>query len=194
MARIMKRNAYGVLVLLLLASGAQADSLYNAQNYKALVSDHKAYQVGDNLTVLITETASAATTASTSTNRQSGISGSLLGTESVQSGSVDWQQDFEGAGTIQRSGRVAAQITVRVLEVYPNGDLEISGEQLVEVNDEKQHIKVMGRVRPTDINTNNTVLSSRIGDAEISYVGKGILGQTQKPSLLTRFLTWIGIL
>jgi len=83
---------------------------------------------------------------------------------------------------------------VRVVDVAPNGDLVVAGQQLIEVNEEKQEIKLEGRVRAVDVSESNTVLSTRLADAKIWYVGDGLLGEKQRPGILTRILSWLRIL
>jgi flagellar L-ring protein precursor FlgH len=78
--------------------------------------------------------------------------------------------------------------------VAPHGDLLVGGTQLIEVNEEKQHIVLEGRVRPVDVSESNTVLSSRLADAKITYVGDGLLGDKQRPGVIGRILSWLGIL
>ena len=101
--------------------------------------------------------------------------------------------EFTGKGRIQRNGRLAAQLTVTVTEVAPNGELRVSGKQQIVVNGEKQLLQLSGRVRPVDVSDTNTVASTRIADAEITYVGDGILAEKQRQGVLTRFLTWLGL-
>ncbi len=64
---------------------------------------------------------------------------------------------------------------------------------MILVNEEKQEIALSGRVRPYDILANNTVLSSRLADATISYVGEGLLAEQQRPGILSRLLRWLGL-
>jgi flagellar L-ring protein FlgH len=179
--------------LLLPALGA-AESLYNEASFRALTSDHRAYRVGDLLTVLIVENSSASTTADTTTDRRGGVGVSIGTTTRQEKGSVNLNEDFSGRGKIQRSGRLLAQLSVNVIDVLPNGDLHVAGSQLIEVNGEKQHIQLEGYVRPGDVTEGNAVLSTRIAGAKITYVGDGILGEKQRPGILTRFLGWLGIL
>ena len=47
------------------------------------------------------------------------------------------------------------------------------------------------KVHMEDISADNTVISTRLADAQISYVGHGLLGRQQKPGLITRFLGWL---
>ena len=70
----------------------------------------------------------------------------------------------------------------------------VSGVQLLRVNDERQEIVLSGRVRQNDISENNTIVSSRLADARISYVGDGALGEKQKPGIISRVLSWLGLL
>jgi flagellar L-ring protein precursor FlgH len=108
-------------------------------------------------------------------------------------GDIRSTNQLDGRGLTQRQGKVLAQLTVTVKGVAENGDLLIAGEQLLEINNERQQIKVEGRVRPHDISDVNTVLSTRIADAKISYVGDGDLADRQRPSWWHRLLTWFGL-
>lgn len=183
------------LGLLLWASAAAPDSLFDESTYRSLASDHRALDVGDNLTVLIVENASATATADTRTAKSGALAGSVSDTQGLEAAAgLELSEDFRGNGSIQRTGKLLAQITVTVQSVGRNGDLVVQGDQVIEVNNEKQRIALAGRVRPQDIAPNNTVLSTRLSDAHISYIGKGILGEKQRPGILWRFLDWLGIL
>lgn len=169
-------------------------SMFSEKTYQPLVSDQKAYRVGDALTVVILESAAASSSVDTSANRSTDVSlrGQTLGQQqrglgaSVNSGS-------DGGGQVVRSGRVTAQITVTVKEIADNGELLVGGQQTVDVNGEAQNISVAGRVRPKDISDGNSVLSSRLADAHITYTGQGYLAEKSKPSVLSRLVNWIGL-
>src|SRR5207245_2200204 len=103
------------------------------------------------------------------------------------------RNDFEGRGSTQRSGRVLGQLTVGVQQVLPNGDLQLAGTQELEINGERQMIRLEGRVRPQDVSDANTVLSTRVADARIAFVGDGVLAERQQPSWWHRLLTWFGL-
>ena len=187
------------LVMVLISSLAGAESLYREASFRSLTSDNRAYRAGDVLTVLVVENASASASANTTTEKRGGVGVSVVvPTQILKSGggaaSVDLNDDFTGKGSINRSGRVLAQLSVTVMAVAPNGDMIIAGKQLIEVNDEKQSIVLEGRVRPVDVSESNTVLSSRIADAKITYVGDGVLAEKQRPGILTRILSWLGLL
>lgn len=191
-----KHAAVGMLLAGLTATpvATWADSLFKEQNFRAFVADHRAYRVGDNLTVLITEIATATSTAKTTTSKDGSVSATLVKKNDSFDLSTGLGNKFEGGGDTERTGRLLAKLTVTVESIEPDGDLQVKGQQKITVNNDRQWISLTGRVRPQDIGTDNTVLSSRIGDARIEYVGRGPLAEQQRPGILTRFLSWLGIL
>lgn len=194
---ITKRLGAGALQIALgaalLPTVLHAESLYPGQGYRALGADHKATRIGDVLTIQILESSSATSSADTSTGRNAtnnvNFNLSRVPTATLNTGV---KSDFDGGGTTERSGRLLAQMTATITGYTSNGDLLIGGEQLLTVNDEKQKIFVKGRVRPEDISSSNTVLSTRIADAQIIYLGDGTVAGRQKPAWWTRFLNWLG--
>lgn len=171
----------------------QAASLYQERTYQALASDRKAHRPGDLITVLVYENASASSAANTVTGRDANVAFDVDTTSRSRSGGVRTNNQLDGRGRTQREGRVIAQITATVQGIAENGDLLIAGEHLLEVNNERQQIKVEGRIRQQDISDVNTVLSTRLADAKISYVGDGDLSERQRPAWWQKFLTWFGL-
>lgn len=174
-----------------------AADLYRDGDYRPLTADIRAARVGDSLTVLVLESSSAASSADTNSRRraEAGLAGVLETTPRTERGqlSLNTTNNFDGGARTQRAGKLLAQLTVTVVGVEPNGDLRIAGDQLVDVNDEQQKIKLEGRVRRQDINENNAVVSSRIADARIYYSGEGVLADGQRPGLITKVLRWLGL-
>lgn len=168
-------------------------SLYSDAQYQSLTSDRRRFQVGEVLTVLVYEESTATSSADTGANRDSQVGVALALPHRSRSASLGMNNDFNGVGRTQRAGRVLAQITVLVREVLPNGDLRVGGEQLLEINGEKQTIRAEGRVRPRDVSEQNVVLSSRLAEAKLAFVGDGVLGDLQRPGWWQRFLTLFGL-
>lgn len=194
LARAMTPRAVGLaLVLALVTAGARAESLYDPALYRSLGTDRKAARIGDVLTIQVVETSSATSSADTSTGRKSSIDAEFrLSRRPTTAGGLEVDSDFEGGGKTQRSGRLLAQMSVNVVDIAPNGDLYVKGDQLLTVNDEQQKIHVKGRVRPQDISPGNVVLSTRLAQAEIIYMGEGELAGRQRPAWWNRFLNWLG--
>lgn len=175
-------------------SGAMAgNSLYSPSTYQSMTSDLRQRHVGDLITVMVYESASASSTANTSAGRDASVGVGVQGPNHGYTGTLKASNQVDGRGTTEREGRVLAQITVTIREITEHGDLLIGGEQALDVNNERQTIKVEGRVRQQDVSDANTVLSTRIANAKISYAGQGDLANTQRPAWWQRFLTLFGI-
>jgi flagellar L-ring protein precursor FlgH len=193
MVMLRWRRWLPALLVCLPLGPALALDIYSQETFRALASDVKAHRLGDVLTVLVTENATAITSADTSTSRESSGGADLLfrGRSREVGGSMS--HDFEGNAKTQRAGRLLAQLSVTVVAVHPNGDVQVAGRQLLEINDEQQMISLEGRVRRHDIGDNNSVPSNRIADAVIQYAGDGVLSAGQRVGIVTRVLTWLGL-
>jgi flagellar L-ring protein FlgH len=160
---------------------------------RSFFADRRAIDVGDVLTVVITEVATVATRARTETGKQETANGSLLdGSGDLDDVAAEFNTTFSGGGQIERSGRLLATLAVTVDGVEPNGNLVVSGEQVIVVNNEEQRIVLRGIVRPEDIGPDNTVSSTRVSAARIELVGDGLLARKQRPGLITRLLSLFG--
>lgn len=193
---LLPLTLFSVLFLALWPAGAQEPrrpSLYAESTYQALTSDRRLHRVGDMVSVVIFENASASSMADTGTGREAttGVTAQTPGVST--SAGLSTNNDFTGGGRTQRAGKVLAQLTVTVREVVANGDLLVAGEQVLEINGERQVIRLEGHVRPRDISELNTVLSNRVGEARISFVGDGVLGDRQRPAWWQWLLSVFGL-
>jgi flagellar L-ring protein precursor FlgH len=177
-----------LIAMVYIANSAPVGNLY---------SDHRAVRNDDILTVLIVESAKAGSESNTKTSKENSIGASADG----GSGALKFlpafgangssKVGFDGSGGTSREGSLVATISARVIKVLDNGNLAIEGSKVVEINQEKEIIKLSGIVRPQDIMTNNIVYSSSIAEAQITYTGKGAVNSGQRPGVLARFLNWI---
>lgn len=169
-----------------------------------LYKDTKAARVGDLLTVLITEETLATKDAKSSSSKKASLSGTASFAHPTLDGrktswtnatlpaySLETARDFEGDGSIENKESFTASITVRVVDVLPNGNLMIEGSRKLVIQDESMTVHIAGTVRPADISRNNTIQSSDIADASINYTSKGPLVQNQKRGIVTRLWNWI---
>ncbi len=177
-------------------------SLWADSGSTRLFVDMRARQVGDLVTVAISETPSGKLDASTKTSRDSSIEAGMedllgymkalqlknkrLDRESMFK--ANFKPSFTGQGSSDRSGTVVASITARVVQVLPNGNLRISGKREVRVNNETQYITISGIIRPEDIEPSNVINSTYIADASIQYTGKGVIADKQSPGWLMRIV------
>lgn len=170
---------------------AQPSSLYHAENYQALVIDHRAKQVGDSLVVLVYESATATNQANTKVNKSSSVDVSAGDGHNTIGGTFSAANDANGGGVERRSGEVLARVSATIMAIAPSGEYVIQGRQHIALNSESQTISVEGRVRPQDIDSNNAVLSTRISDAKIEFIGHGLLSSREQPGLFTRVFNWL---
>ena len=193
-----------------------AGSIWPGENARnSLFTDNKARHVNDIVTIIIEESSSGSNSANTTTARDTetlaGIS-SLLGMDrkiarsnkdltdgediytagllpSIQVGGSS-SNSLTGKGTTTRDSELQARITARVVEVLPNGNLNIEGKRRLAVNAEDQYIVISGTVRPEDITSDNVISSQYIADAKIVYTGKGVVDDKMRPGWLTRVVDW----
>jgi flagellar L-ring protein FlgH len=183
------------LALGVAAAAVRADDLYSHESYDALAADHRALRVGDNLTVIVTELTTAAADARTTADKAGAVNGSASWRPTnPKQAAFSINDTFNGGGTIERSGQLKARLTVVVQAVERDGMLRVKGQQIMVINHDRQRLSVEGRVRPQDIAADNTVLSTRLSDAHISYTGAGVLAENERPGLFTRLLSWLRIL
>jgi flagellar L-ring protein precursor FlgH len=179
-----------VVALAATASSAQIQSMF---------ADPKANQVGDALTVIIQENASASNRTSTKTakNSKTAISSTIPGAGNIldfiplHSLDSGFDNQYTGDASTSRSARLTARMTVTVVGKKPNGDLIIEGVRTLKINGENEAIYVNGSVNPTMVRRDNTVLSSNIADLQIEYTGKGTITQGTRPGVVVRFINWI---
>jgi flagellar L-ring protein precursor FlgH len=171
-----------------------AESLFPVDQPASMFADRKARRPGDLVTVIIVEQAQARQTATTSTGKDSEVSvgpgGGVLA-DLIPLLRLGGGDSFSADGAVTRGGSLTAKITTKVVETYANNTLRIEGRQKIVVNGEEQEIVLTGLVRGEDIAPDNTVLSTFVADAEISFVGTGIVGEKNKPGLLTRLFNWL---
>jgi flagellar L-ring protein precursor FlgH len=175
---------------------AFSDSIWNKASASPYTSS-MAFKVGDIITVLILETTTAVNKAGTDTAVSDSLSASFdhtlqflgIAPSNTVKGSGDIK--YKGSGSTSRTSNVTAKVAVMVTKIMANGNLVISGDHRVEVNDEIQTIKISGMIRPKDISLANTIFSYQVAAAEVSIKGRGTVGEADQPGWLTRFLNWI---
>lgn len=161
---------------------------------RAFFKDQRARQVGDILTITVnfTDKANIAnqTSRSRSSKEDSGVSdfaGSKLVTgaaASVFPGRIlttDSTASTDGKGSVQRQENLQTSVAAVVTQLLPNGNLVVEGKQEIRVNFEVRELIVAGIVRPEDIQSDNTIDSSKIAQARIAYGGRGQITDVQQP-------------
>lgn len=194
----MKKNRLVTVVIvlgltLMFAGQVFGQSLYPVDK-PSMFEDKKAKRPGDLVTVIIVEQAQARQTASTSTGKDSEVSvGPGMGVlaDLIPLLRVGGGDSFSSDGSTTRGGSLTAKITTKVVEALPNNTMRIEGRQKITINGEDQEIVITGLVRNQDVAPDNTVLSTFVADAEIAFLGTGIVADKNNPGIITRLFNWL---
>ena len=189
------RNIVVLLAALGMAAAAEAQNSYRRPAPRSLVSDLIASDVGDILTVVISEISSVKNEdkvdRENSTTLQARLEAYTLSQDTFHENilpklEVRQERSFEGNSKQEKDSKVKASIAVIVIDVQPNGNLVVAGSRTVHVDDDTRILRISGIVRPLDINSDtNRVSSAQVADARISidseganarYVSRGPIG------------------
>jgi len=162
--------------------------------YRPLFEDRRARSVGDTLVIQIAEKTAASKKSDSSAERTSnsklavpflaGIPGkSFLGSQLDASS----ETKFDGKGQASSNNDFTGTITVTVIDVMPNGNLLVSGEKQIGLNQGSEFIRFSGVVNPNTIQAGNSVTSTQVADARIEYRAEGYIDSAQVMGWLARF-------
>jgi flagellar L-ring protein FlgH len=164
-------------------------------------TDQRARRIGDILTVSFNETY-AATKAQTASSSKTDAFGVTLPTAlpNMLTGGFDKDpaglnagttRSFAGAGNAVQSNSFSGLLSVTVVRVFDNGNMEVQGQKELTLNNGNEYVRVRGVVRPEDISANNIVSSDRLADAQIRYTGSGHLADSSQPGWLSQLMRTI---
>lgn len=175
-------------------SGPANGAIFSLAAARPLFEDRRARQVGDTLVINVTEKTAASKISENKAERSHSIDASiptvvglpgkgLQGTALAASDS----SKFDGKGQNTSANDFTSTLTVTVIEVYPNGNLLVSGEKQIGLKEGEEFIRFSGVVNPVNITAANTVASTQVADARIEYKANGFLDTTQVMGWLGKF-------
>ena len=171
------------------------NSLWRA-GARAFFKDHRAKEIGDIITVSMSLSDAAKfsnKTARARKDKEDHDSNDLLGFEDeltkilpqgIDAGQIvnfATEHSTSGDGEIDRSETLSLTFAAVVTQILPNGSLVIMGRQEIRVNSELRELIVSGVVRPSDIESNNTISHEKIAELRVAYGGRGTLSNLQNP-------------
>lgn len=171
-------------------------AIYQSGYDMRLFEDHTAKRVGDILTVKLEENTKAKKKADLDTEKDNSISvtaPNIMGIDpsiifgSDLSATLASKHEFEGEGQANQSNSLSGDISVTVVDVFPNGNLRIRGEKRLTLNDGSEYIRLSGIVRTVDIDATNTISSNLVADATIMYTGDGVVADASKIGWFAKF-------
>ncbi|MEE9100819.1 MULTISPECIES: flagellar basal body L-ring protein FlgH [Pseudomonas] len=176
-------------------------SIYQSGFDNNLYGDRKAFRVGDIITITLNEKTQASKKANSDISKDSktklgltSMFGSGLTTDNPIGGgdlslSAEYggSRDAKGDSQAGQSNSLTGSVTVTVAEVMPNGILAVRGEKWMTLNTGNELVRIAGLIRADDIATDNTVSSTRVADARITYSGTGAFADASQPGWFDRF-------
>ena len=155
-------------------------AIYQAGASRPLFEDRRARYVGDTITITIAENTTASKKSNNKLDRSSsnvvgvtsmtGVPGNRLGNMNLNTSTAN---TFEGKGDAANNNVFSGSITVTVIDVLPNGNLQVSGEKQLAIGQEQEYVRLSGIVNPSFVDAANTVSSLKVADARIEYKSSG---------------------
>lgn len=186
------------MVMALLTNQGFGASLWLSGNDLYSSKNSREFKPGDIVTIVISEESNAQSKATTNSQKDSKTeitTGPKIpffkGVVDKFIGKNEFKNQFDGAGTTTRSGKLTGTITATIIEVLGNGNLLVEGSRSIMVNRENQIMRVRGVARPKDIDAGNSVNSKLLADAQIKFDGNGSVGRVNRPGLMTKFFNVI---
>ena len=172
-----------------------------AQFTRDLFADVSARNVGDILTIVVSETHKIKNEDKVDRRSASTLASRLeaytLGSDAFKSNTlpkidIRTEKEHKGEAKQEKDSKFDAQIAVIVVDVQPNGNLVIAGKRVITIDDETKTLRISGLVRTLDVSSKNTVTSSMVADARISFTSEGGNARhTTKGPVATMFDTLI---
>jgi flagellar L-ring protein FlgH len=171
-------------------------SIYRSGNDVPLFENATARRAGDVVTIHLVESTAASKSSSTTTSKKTSISmpsPTIIGKPVTINGNNIFETDvngansFDGKGDSAQSNQLTGDITVVVVRKLQNGLLQVRGQKWIAINTGKEYVRIQGYIRPIDIQPDNSIESTKVANASISYGGKGAIASASQPGLLARF-------
>ncbi|MBT5001154.1 flagellar basal body L-ring protein FlgH [Planktomarina temperata] len=184
----------------LVETNNRSGTIFNAAQGNLFSMETKAQQVGDIITVSFAESFQATKSQNAATSRSLDSSVNLPGVANLilpdRTNAADLstklaagsENSFSGSGSSAQSNSLTGQVSVHVVRVFQNGNLEILGQKKLTLNNGDEYIRVHGIVRPQDIDAENVVSSDRIANANIQYIGAGDIAESSKKGWYSKLL------
>ena len=174
----------------------QNGAIYQTGYDVALFENATARRVGDIVTIHLVEATNASKSSSTTTKKATNLTlpgPTLLGKPVTLNGTpildaaLDHSTSFDGAGDSKQSNQLTGDVTVAIVKRLSNGNLMVRGQKWIGINQGREFIRIQGMVRMIDIQPDNSIDSTKVGNASISYGGKGALADANAVGWLSRF-------
>ena len=168
-------------------------SIFRASYTKPLFEDRRPTQVGDILTIVLDEAVSASKSSAAKASRNGSVEFTPTQIPEVlqsllenQGTDLSGSNSFNGSGGANASNNFTGTITVTVMDVLPNGNLQVAGEKRIGINQGVEYILFSGVVNPRTVSADSTVVSTQVANARLEYYGDGYIDEAQRMGWLQR--------
>ena len=192
--------ALGVAVIAGGASAQQSGSLWGrpGASSRSAIADHTAHEVGDIVTVIVSEAQVVQDDGKLETNKESSLDSALEVFDikpntfnTLPALKYSSERAVDGESKYSQKGKFETRLSAVVLDVKPNGTLLIEGRRTVHLDGDVKEMRVRGLLRPVDLRSDNTVPSDRLGDADILYESEGGRSRNVEKNWLENLLDFI---
>ncbi len=166
-------------------------AIFHQNAYRPIFEDHKARLVGDNLTIVITESNRATKSGSDTGERTNfaeyGVPTFFERDFKRLQANASGSREFDESAAKSANNVFNGTIAVSVIDVVPNGNLIVSGEKQIAMDNGSEFIRFSGVVDPKDISIGNQVQSTKVADARIEYRTNTRIDAAEVASKISRF-------
>jgi flagellar L-ring protein precursor FlgH len=171
-------------------------SLFQQASYRPAFEDSRARLLGDLVTIQIVESLAASQVTASTVNRNTSADTTIstaplpgiLSTDLLNLNmGAKTNNDFSGKGGTTAANTFTGSITTTVVEVMPNGNLVVSGEKQIGVNQNVDVMRFTGTVDPRMLQPNNIISSTQVANVRVESKGRGAQGEAQTVGWLSRF-------
>jgi len=171
-------------------------SLFHQASYRPAFEDSRARLMGDMVTIQIVESLTASQVTASTVNRNTSADTTIttpplkgiMGVDLLNLNmGVATNNDFSGKGGTTAANTFTGSITTTVIEVLPNGNLVVSGEKQIGVNQNVDVMRFTGTVDPRLLQPNNIISSTQVANVRVESRGRGAQAEAQSVGWLSRF-------
>lgn len=170
-------------------TGPADGAIYHPGASGLFAVEQRASKVGDVLTVALNEAFQATKSQTATADKSENVSAQFPEFLKLPNAEFGSTQSFEGAGAAAQSNSFTGFVTVSVVRVLGNGNLEVLGQKKLTLNNGDEYVRVSGIVRRGDISPTNVVNSNRLANAEIIYIGAGDVADTARRGVIPRIFS-----
>lgn len=181
----------------------KAGSLYQPNYGLSLFGNTNSHRIGDIITISLDERTVSSKSNGIAIDKEADLSlleggvGTIFGKSLNKNlpligditipSNVAQSRAFAGDASADQSNRLQGSISVTITDIMPNGNLLIRGEKWMTLNRGDEYIRISGILRKEDVTLQNTVSSTKLANARITYSGTGDLANSQKMGWMSRF-------